>query len=139
MDLRALGTDPPRLEQAGIKPGDIRSLDDFRHKVPFTDKDAIRAFRDQFGDPCGGLKCVDAPIMRSVGFTSGTTGDPTPLPFATSSSAPELKRDFWHIDMRPGDYFTLNVFTFREGHCADRYTDCDFRPILFQHMAGELA
>ena len=28
----------------------------------------------------GGLRCADAPHLRGVGFTSGTTGDPTPLP-----------------------------------------------------------
>jgi phenylacetate-CoA ligase len=125
-------------DKAGIKPSDIRSLQDFRDKAPFTNKDMIRQFRDEQRNPFGGLKCADAPHLRAVGFTSGTTGDATPLPFAQSPSVPQIKRDLWHIGMRPGDYCAITLFTFREGHGADRYTDCDFRPITFQHSPAEL-
>ncbi|WP_256352567.1 hypothetical protein [Pseudomonas sp. PDM31] len=62
------------------QPEDIRYLADFRENVPFIDKDAIRSFRDRHGDPYGGLACAGPPKLRGVGFTSGTTGDPTPLP-----------------------------------------------------------
>jgi phenylacetate-CoA ligase len=125
-------------DRAGVGPRDIRSLQDFRDKAPFIDKDAIRRFRDESGNPFGGLKCAEAPHLRAVGFTSGTTGDPTPLPFAQSPTASQSKRDLWHIGMRPGDYCAITLFTFREGHGADRYTDCGFRPITFQHSPSEL-
>ncbi|MET0378819.1 MAG: hypothetical protein ABW049_07480 [Spongiibacteraceae bacterium] len=126
-------------DRAGITPKDIRSLDDFRAKAPFIDKDRIRQFRDEHNDPFGGTKCVDAPHLRAVGFTSGTTGDPTPLPYARSVNTPQIKRDFWHIGMRPGDYMAINMFTFREGHGAGNYLDCGFRPITFQHSPTELS
>jgi len=125
-------------DKAGIKPQDIRSLADFREKAPFIDKDAIRAFRDEHNDPFGGIKCVEAPHLRAVGFTSGTTGDPTPLPYARSVNTPQIKRDFWHIGARPGDYIIYDLFTFREGHGAGSYIDCGFRSITFQHSPSEL-
>lgn len=126
-------------DEAGITPNDIRTMDDFKEKVPFIDKDRIRRFRDQHGDAFGGLKCADPPHLRGVGFTSGTTGDATPMPRA-DQSAPciDLKRSFWHIGLRPGDYFANILFTFREGHNADHWVDSGFRPILFQHHPAEL-
>lgn len=126
-------------DEVGITPSDIRSIEDFRDKVPFIDKDRIRAFRDRYGDPFGGLKCAEPPHLCGVGFTSGTTGDATPMP-RTLDSTPmrDLKRAFWHIGLRPGDHFSFMLFTFREGHSADRWTDCGFKPILFQHHPAEL-
>jgi phenylacetate-CoA ligase len=120
-------------DQAGVTPGAIRNLEDFRQKVPFTNKDMIRQFRDRHNDPYGGLLCVTTPRLRVVGLTSGTTGAPTPVPFSHSPTTDPMKRDLWHIGMRPGDYMTMNMFTFREGHCTTDYTDVDFRPLTFQH------
>ena len=37
-------------DAAGITANDVQSMDDFRGKVPFIDKDAIRAFRDRQRD-----------------------------------------------------------------------------------------
>lgn len=120
-------------DAAGVKPADIRSLDDFYSKVPFTSKDIVRQFRDTHKDPYGGLLCVNVPRLRVVGFTSGTTGDPTPLPFCRPPTVSGMKRDFWHIGMRPGDAMVVNMFTFREGHASHDYADVNFKPITFQH------
>lgn len=127
-----------RWQQAGVTPDDIRSLADFSRLVPMISKDDIRHYRDEHQDPCGGLLCTSAPHLQAVGFTSGTTGDPTPLPYARPTSAPTITRDFWHMGMRPGDYMALTVFTFREGHAYDAYADLDFRPITFQHAVDQL-
>src|ERR1700749_871244 len=67
-------------DEAGVKPADIASLADFKAKVPFIDKDRIRRFRAEHGDPFGGLCWAEPPHLKGVGFTTGTTGDPTPLP-----------------------------------------------------------
>src|SRR5215467_4575767 len=64
-------------EAAKVHPRDIRTLDDFRERVPFIDKDAVRRFRDERGDPYGGLLCVDPNELTAIMSTSGTTGDPT--------------------------------------------------------------
>lgn len=121
-------------DKHGVKPEDIKSLADFKAKVPFMDKDMIRDFRDRHQDPFGGLACAGPPHMRGVGFTSGTTGDPTPLPRAEDNAVlMAVKRELWHIGMRPGDSFTYLLFTFREGQIADRWMDAGYTPICVQH------
>jgi len=125
-------------DRAGVTPQAIRSLAEFREKVPFIDKNLIRRFRDEHHDPFGGLKCAGPPHLRAVGSTSGTTGDPTLLPYAQPPTLNQTKRDLWHIGMRPGDYYVSNLFTFREGIASDRYVGCDFRPINFQHSPAEV-
>ena len=92
-------------DEAGVKPEDIRSLDDYLAKAPFIDKDAIRNYRDHHEDPCGGLMIADHEDLRVVGFTSGTTGDPTPVPSGpTTAIEIQSSRDWWHMGVRPGDY-----------------------------------
>lgn len=125
--------------EAGVRPQDIRSLADYKAKVPFIDKDRIRRFRDENGDPFGGLVCVGPPHLRGVGFTSGTTGDPTPLPRSEDHIAlVGLKRELWHMGVRPGDYFTYMLFTFREGLNADKLLDSGMRPVSIQHLPSEV-
>lgn len=126
-------------EEAGVTPADIRSLADFKAKAPFIDKDTIRQFRDRHGDPFGGLACASAPHLRGVGFTSGTTGDPTPLPRSEEHiTLTALKRELWHIGVRSGDYFAYALFTFREGLNSDKWLDSGFRPAAIQHLPSEV-
>lgn len=126
-------------EEAGVTPDDIRSLADFKARVPFIDKDTIRQYRDRHGDPFGGLACASSPHLRGVGFTSGTTGDPTPLPRSEEHiTLTALKRELWHIGVRSGDYFTYALFTFREGLNADKWLDSGFRPAILQHLPSEV-
>ncbi|MET0378988.1 MAG: hypothetical protein ABW049_08345, partial [Spongiibacteraceae bacterium] len=44
-------------QRAGIAPQDIRSLDDYFARAPLIDKDMIRDFRSEHGDPFGGVMC----------------------------------------------------------------------------------
>jgi phenylacetate-CoA ligase len=125
--------------EAGVKPSDIRSLADFKAKVPFIDKDRIRRFRDERNDPYGGLRCADPPHLRGVGFTTGTTGDPTPLPRAEHHvTIAGLTRELWQIGMRPGDYFGYMLFTFREGLNMDRWQQSGMRAIPIEHLPTEI-
>ncbi len=116
-------------QAARVHPRDIRTLDDFRERVPFIDKDAVRRFRDERGDPFGGLLCVDPSELTGVGSTSGTTGDPTLVPEQWGggglSSPSIITRDLWGWGVRPGDYVMLVLFTFR----GPTYG-------LFQHSLG---
>jgi phenylacetate-CoA ligase len=126
-------------DEAGVKPSDIRSLADFKARVPFIDKDRIRRFRDTRDDPFGGLRCADAPHLRGVGFTSGTTGDPTPLPRSEHRVTMDgFKREMWHIGSRPGDYLGYSLFTFREGLLFDSLVDAGFIPVTVQHLPFEV-
>ncbi len=126
-------------DEAGVKPADIGSLADFKAKVPFIDKDRIRRFRDEHGDPFGGLCCADPPHLKGVGFTTGTTGDPTPLPHSENHvPLTGLKREMWEMGGRPGDFLLYALFTFREGFNADKFMDIGIRPITVQHMPFEV-
>ena len=103
-------------DAAGVTIDDVKTMDDFREKVPFVDKDAIRRFRDVGGDRYGGLLCVD-PLRAGGPFTavfstSGTTGDPTLVPSVTSGPS-ILTREFWEMGCRPGDHFVEMLFTYR--------------------------
>lgn len=126
-------------KQAGVHPRDIRSLADFREKAPFIDKDTIRRFRDENNDPCGGLLCATPPHLCGVGFTSGTTGDPTPMPHTLDTLPMRgMKRDLWQMGARPGDFFAYSLFTFREGFKSDLMQDMGVRVISFQHSPDQV-
>lgn len=126
-------------DEAGVKPDDIKSLADFKAKVPFIDKDRIRRFRDEHGDPFGGLCCAEPPHLKGVGFTSGTTGDPTPLPRSEHHvTIGAMKREMWHMGARPNDYMTYCLFSFREGLNFDKYLDSGLRPVTVPHLPFEM-
>src|SRR5262245_62700976 len=102
-------------DAVGVTADDVQSMDQFHERVPFIDKNAIRAFRDRNGDPYGGMLCLDpkmTEIFSAIFSTSGTTGDPTPAPYAGRGPS-MLVREFWELGCRPGDTFTYCLFTFR--------------------------
>ncbi|MFJ9445187.1 phenylacetate--CoA ligase family protein [Kitasatospora sp. NPDC101235] len=90
----------------GVHPRRIRTIEDFRRRIPFITKDQVRSHRARTGDPFGGLLCVDRADLTSVTSSSGTTGVPSffaevwdecpPLPAGTV-------RDLWELGLRPGD------------------------------------
>ena len=103
-------------EEAKVKPSDINSLADFTERVPFITKDDIRRFRDQTGDPFGGLLCTRYADATTVFSTSGTTGDATLYGHAWDNYHPfwaATARDMWEIGMRPGDYVLGSSFKMR--------------------------
>ena len=105
-----------KWEEAGIKPADIGSLADYRERVPFITKDDIRQFRDQSGDPFGGLLCTPYADTTTVFSTSGTTGDATLYAHAWDRWHPfwaATARDLWEIGVRPGDHVLGSSFKMR--------------------------
>jgi len=69
-----------RLTQAGIEPGDIRSLD-VLHDLPFLTKDD---FRDQY--PLGML-CMPRASVREMHMSSGSTGTPVVMAYTEADLA----------------------------------------------------
>ncbi len=64
-----------KWDEAGIRPEDIRSLEDFE-RVPLVEKDEIR--RDQIENPpFGSNLCIPRRELARIQGTSGTTGKPT--------------------------------------------------------------
>jgi phenylacetate-CoA ligase len=126
-------------DKAGVAPSDIRSLGDFIAKAPLIDKDDVRAFRDRTGDPAGGMSASIPGETVSIGTTSGTTGDPTPVPnWYRSGSEEAYFRDHWHIGLRPGDYFAWMMFTFRGGHRRRFYPEHGITEICFSISPAEI-
>lgn len=127
-------------EAAGVHPRDIRSVADFCERAPFIDKDAIRRFRDRWGDPFGGACAVPSSALTAVMSTSGTTGDPTLVPerWGDGRGLPAIiTRDFWGMGVRPGDHVALVLFTFR-GPAYGLFQALGTVPILFDFDPTEM-
>jgi phenylacetate-CoA ligase len=131
-------------DAAGVSMRDISSMDDFHEKVPFIDKDAIRSYRDRHDDPYGGMLCLDPTdphmkgIFSAIFSTSGTTGDPTPAPYAGRGPS-MLVREFWELGARPGDHFMHCLFTFRGPGIHDTIRGIGATPVFVDHQPGDVA
>lgn len=126
-------------DKAGLKPSDIKSLADFQDRAPFIDKDDMRRFRDTHKDLTGGFLPIVPGVTMSVGTTSGTTGDPTPVVnMRTSSSEEAYARANWHMGARPGDYITHMLFTYRGGHRSRLNRDLGWAEICYSMTPAEI-
>jgi phenylacetate-CoA ligase len=107
---------------AGVHPRDIKSMEDFRERIPFITKDIVRQWRDEKGDPFGGLLCTDVEDLTSIMSSSGTTGDATFFPEKYDRWAPlptSYVRDLWEHGLRPGDHCIIIPSTFRSAGADD--------------------
>ncbi|MFW6147754.1 MAG: phenylacetate--CoA ligase family protein [Thermodesulfobacteriota bacterium] len=92
-------------DERGVKPTDIHSLEDYQNKVPCFNKDDLRIYRNETGDPFCGLLCV--PIERCVfaSMSTGTTGEAT-FPIFTKrdieTAIENGARNLWTVGLRPG-------------------------------------
>lgn len=109
------------MDDAGVKPDDIKSLDDFSRRIPVFDK----AQRRRIFEACDGdmMAVVEQTIgaavedLRLMAATSGTSGDPTPYPITRNDTewfSENLARVLWRIGVRPGSRlihaFGLSMF-----------------------------
>lgn len=103
-------------DRAGIKPEDVRSLDDFVKYVPFIDKkDLIEA--QAANPPYGEALAVPPEHIFFRYQTSGTTGQPLLIPVTYYSAlhyGEQWNYGFWAVGMRPSDtyYFPFNWGSF---------------------------
>lgn len=126
-------------DAAGVHPRDIRTMADFREKIPFIDKDDVRDFRARTGDPYGGLLCVRPGELEFIGTTSGTTGNPTPVPQQPlGPTATTFGRDLRMLGAQPGDHFTYLMFSFRAGHRVERGKAMGITPIYLTHSPADI-
>jgi phenylacetate-CoA ligase len=125
-------------DEHGVHPRDVKTLDDFVERIPFIDKDTIRRYRDQHGDPYGGLLSVPESQLTAINSTSGTTGDPTLVPEQWAGvGGPGLSRDFWEMGVRPGDHVLVPMFTFR-GPIFNFPHAMGAIPLILDHSPAEL-
>jgi phenylacetate-CoA ligase len=128
-------------DEAGVKPDAIDSMQAFREQVPFIDKDAMRHFRDDRGDPYGGMLAIDLAtpgVFGAIFSTSGTTGDPTLAPFAGREGPTILAREFWELGVRPGDAFVEMLFTYRGPAIHWTMRGIGATPVFVDHDPREL-
>ena len=100
----------------GVHPRQVRSLEDFRERIPFMDKAMVRDYRARNRDPYGGMLCLPADRITSVSSTSGTTGDPEFFAEVWQDAPPLITaqlRDLWEVGLRPGDRVISPPGTFR--------------------------
>ncbi len=97
--------------KAGVRPEDIRSLDDFE-KIPFVTKEEIR--QDQIEHPPFGSNCcVSQEEVARVHGTSGTTGKPTAFSISKGDVeriAEAHARIMWNFGLRPKDTVFIGSF-----------------------------
>jgi phenylacetate-CoA ligase len=101
-----------KFDDAGIKPGDIRTLDDFKYKVPTTDKNEFLHLQQQY-PPYGKTVTLPIELVSFHGETSGTTGFPLAIPLSQydiERYAESWCHGAWAHGIRPGHgmYFAFS-------------------------------
>lgn len=103
------------MEEAGVRPGDIKSFEDFSAKIPVVGQAEIREAMAEIGFDMeklmlhlfGEKRMKDLYLLTT---TSGTTGIPTPYPnfgAALDDSQEIMARAAWRLGVRPGDRIGL--------------------------------
>ena len=98
-----------KMEAAGVTPDDIKSLQDFKKKVPITSKDDIRADIEESGDIFGGTVCTPLERLSYFGPSTGTSGQPTQSALTKEDIDfvnENISRQYWCFGLRPGDFCT---------------------------------
>ncbi|MCC6609679.1 MAG: AMP-binding protein [Burkholderiales bacterium] len=106
-----------KFDSVGLKPGDIRSLEDFKRKVPLTDKSEF--IDEQLESPPYGptVALPDDFIVHHC-ETSGSTGKPLAIPYSmydTIRYGESWAFGYWALGIRPSDSF---YFAFSWGNFA---------------------
>ena len=103
-------------DRHGVKPDDVRYLEDFTEKIPLVTKQMLRDSQERF-PPYGNYLGVDAGDVYHIHGTSGTTG--RPLLFGVSRedwdhTADATAMQCWAGGLRPDDIvqvsFPLSLF-----------------------------
>jgi len=108
--------DRKRMQQAGVKPEDIRSFDDFARAIPHVGQ---AEYRQVFEEKALDIDAVFEELygeerlknLYMVTTTSGTTGIPTPYPIFKPPQPGEgpdvMGRMAWRAGIRPGDRIAI--------------------------------
>jgi len=100
-----------KWDAAGVKPQDIRSLEDFE-KMPCVTKEEIRRDQAEY-PPFGSNLCVSKGELARVQGTSGTTGKPTAFGISRGDMARIAEahaRIMWGFGARPDDIVFIGSF-----------------------------
>ena len=106
-----------KFDGIGLKPQDIRTLDDYKRKVPLTDKSEFIDLQ-LAAPPYGPTLALPLEFVAHHAETSGTTGKPLSIPYSmydTVRYGESWVYGFWGLGIRPSDSF---YFAFGWGNFA---------------------
>ena len=106
-----------RFDEVGLKPEDIRTLEDYRRKVPITDKQDFIHLQQE-NPPYGDTLTLPPEMLAHHVETSGSTGLPLAVPYSaydTERVGESWTYGFWAHGIRPADSF---YFAFNWGNFA---------------------
>lgn len=100
-----------KLDKAGVKPSDIKSIEDFKTKIPLTDKSEFIQLQQE-RPPYGDTLAIPPELIAHHCETSGTTGIPLAIPYSmldTVRYGESWVYGFWGLGIRPTDtmYFAF--------------------------------
>jgi phenylacetate-CoA ligase len=100
-----------KFDTAGITPSDIRSIDDFKRKIPVTDKSEFIQLQQE-RPPYGNTLAIPSELVAHHCETSGTTGVPLSIPYSMTDTVrygESWVYGFWGLGIRPSDtmYFAF--------------------------------
>ncbi len=101
-----------KFDEAGVKPEQIKTLDDFKKRVPMTDKKDFLLLQGE-QPPYGPTLALPPELIAHHSETSGTTGVPLAIPYSLYDSIRYGESwcfGFWAVGIRPSDsfYFAFN-------------------------------
>lgn len=101
-----------KFDRAEIRPEEIKTLEDFKRRVPLTDKSEFIDLGQQ-KPPYGETGALPLEYLAFHSETSGTTGVPLGVPFTLYDMeryGESWAYGYWAIGIRPGDtfYFAFN-------------------------------
>lgn len=100
-----------KFDAIGLMPADIRSLEDFKRKVPLTDKSEFIHLQQE-RPPYGDTLALPLDMVAHHCETSGTTGVPLAIPYSMSDTVrygESWVYGYWALGIRPVDsmYFAF--------------------------------
>ena len=110
-----------KFDAIGLKPEAIRSIDDFKKRVPIIDKKDFLEFQAE-RPPYGDTIAVPLEMVAHHVETSGSTGVPLAVPYTaydTERVGESWTYGFWAHGIRPADTF---YFAFNWGNFAGFWT-----------------
>jgi len=113
-----------KLDSAGVKPSDIRGVDDLG-RIPFLEKRELAASQED-GTLLGINQCAPLTEIVRIQATGGTTGQPLRIGWTRQDIADYCEmgaRALWAMSCRPGDIvFTTMNFNLYAGGLSDHLT-----------------
>ena len=113
-----------KLDAAGVRPSDIRCVDDLA-RIPFMEKHELAASQAD-GTLLGVNQCAPLTDVVRIQATGGTTGQPLRIGWTRQDIADYCEmgaRALWAMSCRPGDIvFTTMNFSLYAGGLSDHLT-----------------